>query len=34
MELLSIGEEVKVLESESLKEEMIEKLEAALLRYR
>jgi predicted DNA-binding transcriptional regulator YafY len=34
MELLSFGVEVKVLESESLKEEMIEKLEAALLRYR
>jgi predicted DNA-binding transcriptional regulator YafY len=34
MELLSIGAEVKVLEPESLKKEMIEKLEAALSRYK
>ena len=34
MELMSIGAEVKVLEPESLKKEMIEKLEAALLRYK
>jgi predicted DNA-binding transcriptional regulator YafY len=34
MELMSIGAEVKVLEPESLKKEMIEKLEAALSRYK
>lgn len=34
MELLSIGAEVKVLEPESLKKEMIEKLEATLNRYK
>lgn len=34
MELLSIGAEVKVLEPESLKKEMIEKLEATLRRYK
>lgn len=34
MELLSIGVEVKVLEPESLKKEMIEKLEATLMRYK
>lgn len=34
MELLSLGEKVKVLEPESLKKEMIAKLEAALLRYK
>lgn len=33
MELLSIGAEVKVLEPESLKKEMIEKLQATLKRY-
>jgi proteasome accessory factor B len=34
MELLSIGPEVKVLEPESLKKEMIQKLEATLIRYK
>jgi predicted DNA-binding transcriptional regulator YafY len=34
MELLSIGAEVKVLEPESLKKELIEKLEATLKRYK
>jgi predicted DNA-binding transcriptional regulator YafY len=34
MELLSIGAEVKVVEPESLKKEMIEKLEATLKRYK
>jgi predicted DNA-binding transcriptional regulator YafY len=34
MELLSLGAEVKVLEPESLKKEMIEKLEATLKRYK
>jgi proteasome accessory factor B len=34
MELLSIGAEVKVIEPESLKKEMIEKLEATLMRYK
>jgi len=34
MELMSIGAEVKVLEPESLKKEVIEKLEATLNRYK
>jgi predicted DNA-binding transcriptional regulator YafY len=34
MELLSIGKEVKVLEPESLRNEMIEKLEASLKQYK
>ena len=34
MELLSYGAEVKVLESESLKKELIKKLEATLNRYK
>ena len=34
MELLSIGQEVKVLEPESLKNKMIEMLEATLKRYK
>jgi predicted DNA-binding transcriptional regulator YafY len=34
MELLSIGAEVKILEPESLKNELIEKLEATLNRYK